>query len=702
MTLTQYIDKINTLYKTGNAREHSYRGDLQNLIMAILPDVLVTNEPARVDCGAPDYVLTRKDVPVGYIEAKDIGVDLGSKTLKEQFDRYKSGLSNLIFTDYMDFHFYKDGELTTKIAIAKIENGSIVPIVENFDQFNQLIKNFAETISQTIKSPTKLAQMMAGKARLMADVIEKSLNNDDQEGKRSQIKSQMLAFQQMLIHDIDNKSFSDIYAQTIAYGMFAARYHDPTLPTFSREEAATLIPKSNPFLRKLFQDIAGYDLDNRLVWIVDELVNIFLASDVALIMKNFGRSTKQEDPVVHFYETFLGEYNPALRKARAMDQELAQGKYRGPLHGIPYGIKDLLAVKDTKTTWGAMPYKDQVIDETATVVQKLEEAGGVLVGKFTLGALAMGDVWFGGVTKNPWNLKQGSSGSSAGSASAVSAGLVPFAIGTETLGSIVSPSTRNGVTGLRPTYGRVSKHGAMALSWSMDKIGPISRSTLDNAIVLSVINGMDEKDASTIPAAFNYSSKNEVKKLKIGYFKSFFEGDRPNIKNDQAVLEVLKNQGIELHPLELKTSINAAPLVSMLMVEGAAAFDELTRFNLDDQMVAQHRNAWPNLFRAARFIPAVEYVQMSRQRSILIKEMHELMKGYDVIVTPSFAGQQLQITNLTGHPALCLPNGFAPNGSPTSITLLANLFDEEKLIMVGRLIQENTDWQAKRPPMFDK
>ena len=318
MTILQYITKINTLYKTGNAREHSYRGDLQNLLMYLLTDVLVTNEPARVDCGAPDYVLTLKDVPVGYIEAKDIGVDLGSKTLKEQFDRYKSGLSNLIFTDYMDFHFYKDGELTTKIAIAKIENGSIVPIAENFDQFNQLIKNFAETISQTIKSPTKLAQMMAGKARLMADVIEKSLHHDDQEGKRSQLKSQMLSFQQMLIHDIDNKAFSDIYAQTIAYGMFAARYHDPTLPTFSREEAATLIPKSNPFLRKLFQDIAGYDLDNRLVWIVDELVNIFLASDVAQIMKNFGKSTKQEDPVVHFYETFLGEYNPALRKARGV------------------------------------------------------------------------------------------------------------------------------------------------------------------------------------------------------------------------------------------------------------------------------------------------------------------------------------------------------------------------------------------------
>ncbi len=318
MTIQQYLTKVETLYKTGNAREHSYRGDLQNLIMAILPDVLVTNEPARVDCGAPDYVLTRKDVPIGYIEAKDIGIDLGSKTLKEQFDRYKSGLSNLIFTDYLDFHFYKDGEFVTKIAIAKIENNSIIPIPESFDQFSELIKNFALTVSQTIKSPTSLARMMAGKAKLMADVIEKSLNLDDQEGKRSQIKSQMLSFQQMLIHDIDNKAFADIYSQTIAYGMFAARYHDPTLPTFSRMEAAELIPKSNPFLRKLFQDIAGFDLDTRLTWIVDELVIIFLASDVAQIMRNFGKSTKQEDPVVHFYETFLGEYNPALRKARGV------------------------------------------------------------------------------------------------------------------------------------------------------------------------------------------------------------------------------------------------------------------------------------------------------------------------------------------------------------------------------------------------
>lgn len=392
----------------------------------------------------------------------------------------------------------------------------------------------------------------------------------------------------------------------------------------------------------------------------------------------------------------------ALSKAKAMDRELAQGKYRGPLHGIPYGIKDLLAVKGTKTTWGAMPYKDQVIEETAAVVEKLDAAGAVCVGKFTLGALAMGDVWFGGVTKNPWNLKQGASGSSAGSGSAVSAGLVPFAIGTETLGSIVSPSTRNGVTGLRPTFGRVSRHGAMALSWSMDKIGPMSRSALDNGIVLSVIQGLDPRDKSTFAAALNYDAKKSVKSLKIGYFAPYFEGNRPNQENDRRVLEELRGMGFELHPVELKTSVPVQSLLISLYVEGAAAFDEMTLSNQDDLLVAQHRGAWPNLFRASRFIPAVEYIQANRHRSLLIEEVHALFKDYDVIVTPSFGGNQLQVTNLTGHPALCMPNGFDANGNPTSITFLANLFDEEKLIMLGRAYQEGSQWQKKRPPLFDR
>jgi hypothetical protein len=324
MTIHEYITNLNKRYQLGNATEHTFRGDLQQLIETIVKDVSATNEPKRIACGAPDYIIMRKDVPVGYIEAKDIGVDLQHKSLKEQFDRYKASLSNLIFTDYIDFHFYKDGIFVTKIAIAAISNNAIIAKPENFDTFTNLLINFAQTISQTIKSPTKLAEMMAGKARLMADVIEKSLNEDDEKQNTSSLKSQMQAFKNLIIHDIDNKAFADIYAQTIAYGMFAARYHDPTLPTFSRQEAATLIPKSNPFLRKLFQDIAGYDLDDRLVWIVEELVSVFLASDVAEIMKNFGKSTKQEDPVVHFYETFLAN------TIRRCEKHAAFGTHHNP------------------------------------------------------------------------------------------------------------------------------------------------------------------------------------------------------------------------------------------------------------------------------------------------------------------------------------------------------------------------------------
>jgi len=322
MTLNEYISTINQRFRLGNATEHTFRGDLQHLLESLVTDIRATNEPKRQSCGAPDYIITRGEIPVGFIEAKDVGdKDLEGKKKtgnQEQFDRYKTGLANLIITDYIDFHFYRDGIFTTKISIGKVENGSIIPQPENFEQFTQLFKNFCETISQSIKSPTRLAEMMAGKARLMADIIEKSLNEDDENANLSNLKRQMLSFQKMLISDIDNKSFSDLYSQTIAYGMFAARYHDPTLQNFSREEAVKLIPKSNPFLRKLFKDIADEDLDTRLVWIIDELVNVFLASDVATIMKNFGKSTKQEDPVVHFYETFLGAYNPALRKARGV------------------------------------------------------------------------------------------------------------------------------------------------------------------------------------------------------------------------------------------------------------------------------------------------------------------------------------------------------------------------------------------------
>lgn len=322
MTLEQYIDNINKRYQLGNATEHTFRGDLQQLLESLVPDIRATNEPKRQSCGAPDYILTKGEIPVGFIEAKDIGdKDLeGAKKTgnKEQFDRYKASLNNLIFTDYLDFHLYIDGIFITKIAIASIQNGAIVPLPENFVTFTNLIKDFASHLGQTIKSSKKLAEMMAGKARLLSDVIEKALTTDVSNQEDSTLKDQMVAFKEILIHDITPKGFADVYAQTIAYGMFAARLHDATLPTFSRQEAAELIPKSNPFLRKLFGYIAGPDIDDRIKWIVDSLVDIFLACNVEEILKNYGKSTKMEDPIIHFYETFLSEYDPKLRKARGV------------------------------------------------------------------------------------------------------------------------------------------------------------------------------------------------------------------------------------------------------------------------------------------------------------------------------------------------------------------------------------------------
>ncbi len=379
MTIQQYIDNLNKRFQTGISREHAYRGDLQLLLETILKDIQVINEPARIACGAPDYILMKKDIPVGYIEAKDIAVDLNSKSLKEQFDRYKASLTNLIFTDYLDFHFYRDGQFVNSIRIAEIVNGSIVGITDQYGHFEQLMKDFALIVSQTIKSPTKLAEMMAGKARLLGNIIEQAVNSDEENEANSQLKDQYKAFQNVLVHDITHKAFADMYAQTIAYGMFAARYHDPTIPTFSREEAATLIPHSNPFLRKLFQSIAGYDLDPRIAWIVDDLVQIFLASDVAVIMRNFGKSTKQDDPIIHFYETFLAAYDPSLRKAR--------GVWYTPepvVNFIVRAVDDILKTEfnlpqglaDTSKTKIKVDYQGKKIEQEVHKVQVLDPATG--------------------------------------------------------------------------------------------------------------------------------------------------------------------------------------------------------------------------------------------------------------------------------------------------------------------------------------
>jgi len=388
----------------------------------------------------------------------------------------------------------------------------------------------------------------------------------------------------------------------------------------------------------------------------------------------------------------------AFRQAKQADEEIRQGKYRGILHGIPYGVKDLLAFPNTKTTWGAGSHKEQVIDQTATVVSKLEAAGAVMIAKLTLGELAMGDVWFGGKTKNPWDLKQGSSGSSAGSASATAAGLVPFSIGTETWGSIVSPSTRCGTTGLRPTFGRVSRYGAMALSWTLDKIGPITRSAEDAAIVFDIIRGTDGKDKTVKDFPFNYTGKVDFKKLKIGYLKNNFDSLK-DASTELQTIDILKKLGAEIQPVNFQTSVPTHIINVILMSEAAAAFDELTRTNQDELLVQQSKNSWSNFFRAARFIPAVEYINANRLRTKMIEEIDAIVSQYDVLISPNFQNNFSAITNLTGHPVVVVPNGFK-EGKPTSISFLGNLYDEATILAIAKLFQEATDFDEKHPEKF--
>ncbi|MEY3120686.1 MAG: hypothetical protein RL548_1043 [Bacteroidota bacterium] len=394
----------------------------------------------------------------------------------------------------------------------------------------------------------------------------------------------------------------------------------------------------------------------------------------------------------------------AYAEAKKADAELAQGKYRGLLHGIPYGLKDLFAVKGTKTTWGAAPYQNQTIDEDAFVYIKLKEAGAVLVAKFTLGALAMGDYWFGGRTKNPWNLNYGSSGSSAGSTSATVAGLVPFAIGTETWGSIVSPSTTCGATGLRPTFGSVSRTGAMALSYSLDKVGPICRSAADAAIVFNYIHGTDGKDGSAVNMPFNYTPNKDIKKLKIAYAKNYFDKIKDTSRNEFKVLEEFKKLGVQLIPVNFPDSgvYNFNIMDVVIGVECAAQFDEMTRMNIDDILTRQTKNDWPNSFRTARFVPAVEYINAQRHRYTLMQKVNEVMQQYDVIICPSRGdGNQSAITNLTGNPVVCVPTGFDKRlNLPTGISFVGNLYDEATILSIAQAYQKATNWDETHPTLF--
>ena len=431
--------------------------------------------------------------------------------------------------------------------------------------------------------------------------------------------------------------------------------------------------------------------------------------------------------LTEMYLTRLRRYNPllqcvaaytddlAIAQAKRADNEIQRGLYRGPLHGIPWGAKDLLAARGYPTQWGAKPYEGQQIDLDATVVQRLEATGAVLIAKLTLGALANGDVWYGGTTKNPWDTREGSSGSSAGPGSATAAGLVGFSIGTETMGSIVSPSTRCGVSGLRPTFGRVSRYGAMALSWSMDKIGPMCRSVEDCALVFSAIYGPDGHDMSLTPEPFAWDPALDPQSLRVGYVASAFEAadagetgahhrpageelQRANQVNSAGVLDVMRADGFDLRPIELPpTDMNGLNLI--LFAEAAAAFDEITRAGRVDTMARQDDDAWPNIFRAARFIPAVEYINANRIRTQLMQDMARLMSDIDVCIVPSFGANALQITNFTGHPTVVVPNGFTDKRTPTSITFIGGLYREAETLALAKAYQDATDWHRQYPAL---
>lgn len=413
----------------------------------------------------------------------------------------------------------------------------------------------------------------------------------------------------------------------------------------------------------------------------------------------FMQRLKKFSDTLHCVVSFTEEI--AMQQAKQADVLFSKGIDKGPLQGIPYGLKDLFAIKGTKTTWGAEPYKNQTINEDAYVYIRLKEAGAVLLAKFTLGALAMGDYWYGGRTRNPWNLEKGSSGSSAGSASATVAGLVPFAIGTETHGSIISPSHTCGATGLRPTFGSVSRTGAMALSWSLDKIGPICRSAEDAATVFAFIHGTDGLDDCAVNEAFNYTPTKDVKKLRIAYAKNHFD-KLDTAAQEWKVINQLKKLGLNIRAMNFPDSeVYQFDMIGMVIgAEAAAAFDEFTRTELDDQMTRQGRFDWPNYFRTARTIPAVEYINTNRHRALLMKKINAAMKDYDVVITPSFEGKQLSITNLTGHPALCMPIGLNKQKTPNSITFLANLYQEEDLLLLGKFFQDHTDYDDLHPSMF--
>ena len=545
----------------------------------------------------------------------------------------------------------------------------------------KLAFTFSLTIFLSIVSSSFSQSITTANIENAEKIIGLEFNGTERDSMLSDLDSQLVNYKHLREIDLKNSVPPAILFNPIPVGF-----------EFSKEQKP--IKFSDYSYVKLPEDI-----NDLAFYSIGELAELIRTKQITStrLTKFFLERLKKYDPELHCVITLTEER--ALKQAKLMDEEITDGKYRGMLHGIPFGVKDLIATKDYKTTWGAMPFKDQMIDEEATVIKKLEVAGAVLCAKLTMGALAMGDVWFGGMTRNPWDTTEGSSGSSAGSASSVSTGLLPFAIGTETWGSIVSPSTVCGTTGLRPTYGRVSRTGAMALSWSMDKIGPICRNSEDLAIVFNVVKGPDGTDQTLYDVPFNYQQQIDFSKLKIGYIKSDFDKNYDFHSQDSITLTKLRELGAELIPIELP-SLPVNYLAIILSAEAGAAFDELTRSNKDSLLVRQTKDAWPNIFRASRFIPAVEYINANRIRFLLIQQMEKLMEQNDLFVAPSWEGDSSLLTNLSGHPCVVLPNGFSKDGTPTSITFIGRLFDEGRLISFAKKYQDATDFHKKHPKGF--
>lgn len=433
---------------------------------------------------------------------------------------------------------------------------------------------------------------------------------------------------------------------------------------------------------------------------IPELASLIKRKKISSVelTKFFLDRLKRYGPVLHCVIELRED--SALAQAARADNDLKRGIYRSPLQGIPYGIKDLFAVRGTHTTWGTPPYKDQVIQQDAYVAQRLARAGAILVAKLSLGELAMDDVWFGGLTRNPWNLAQGSGGSSAGSAAATAAGLVPFAIGTETYGSIVDPSMRCGATGLRPTFGSIARTGCMALCWSSDKVGPICRSAEDAAIVFAYIHGSDSIDASSRNMPFNYTGRIDLSKLKVAYTRNYID-TLPEGSPAKQTLLILRRLGVKLIPVDFPEDLHGNDILSLIIgAESAAAFDKLTRTNKDDEMVQQNKDRWPNTFRTARFIPAVEYINATRLRTSIMQKIDPWIGQYDFIIAPPETGDQLAITNLTGHPSITMPVGYKSDGSPGSISIVGQLYGEARLLAFAKAFQDATPYNKQHPRGF--